>query len=49
MYSQFKTLSEAFAYATECQIATLEGLQSKKSTPKCELVRQRAIVDGMIR
>ena len=42
------TLEEAFAYYTECQLATAEGLEMKKSSPKGEVTRQRGIADEMV-
>jgi hypothetical protein len=41
-------LNEAFAYYTECQLATLEGAKIKKSTPKSEIRRHLAIARGMV-
>jgi len=41
-------LNEAFAYYTECQLATLEGCKIKKSTPKSEIRRQLSIARGML-
>lgn len=42
------TLEEAFAYYTECALATAEGLEMKKSTPKHEKRRARGIADNMV-
>ncbi|WP_137917168.1 hypothetical protein [Hydrogenophaga sp. 2FB] len=36
------------AWLTECQLATLESLQMRKSTPKSELRRQQSICDDAV-
>ena len=41
-------LAYNFAYFTECNLATLEGMKSKKSTPKYELIRQGGICEQMV-
>jgi hypothetical protein len=43
------TLETEYAYATECQLATLEGLKSRKSSAKSEIARQEAICSRMLR
>ena len=48
MESCYKYTLEKFAYYTECQLATLDGLKMRKSTSKCELKRQQDICDGMV-
>lgn len=42
-------LAIVLAWLTECQLATLEGLSSKKSTPKGELARQQGICEDAVR
>lgn len=42
-------LKQAFAYYTECQLATLEDLKARKRFPKCEIERHQSIADGMVR
>ena len=42
------TLEDEYAYATECQLATLEVLQMNKSTPKSTLAQQKRICDRMV-
>lgn len=44
-----RQLAVTLAWLTECQLATLEGLLTKKSTPKGELGRQRRICDDAVR
>ena len=41
-------LAVTLAWLTECQMATLEGLEGKKSTPKGELNRQREICERAV-
>lgn len=41
------TLEERFAHFTECQMATVEDLEHRKSFPKRELQRHRRIADAM--
>jgi hypothetical protein len=43
-----RTIQEAFAYYTECQLATVEKLRSVKKTAQSELRRQQNIADGMV-
>lgn len=43
------TLEEAFAYYTECALATAESLEMKKSAPKHEKRRARGIANNMVR
>jgi hypothetical protein len=38
----------AFAYYTECALATVEGLEMRARTPKHELKRAKSIADGMV-
>ena len=40
-----RQLSTVLAWLAECQLATLEGLQCRKSTSKSELARQTDICD----
>lgn len=42
-----QTISDAFAYYTDCQLATVEWLALKKSTPKGEYKRHIDIAQGM--
>jgi hypothetical protein len=44
----YPTIECAFAYYTECALATVEGLEMRKRTPKHELARARSIADGMV-
>ena len=44
----FQSAEQALAYYTECNLATLERLQSKSRTPKCDIERQQSICDGMV-
>ena len=44
-----RQLAVTLAWLTECQLATLEGLSSKKSTPKGELERHKRICDDAVR
>lgn len=44
----FRNIHEAFGYFTECNLATLERLQDRKSTPKSDLERQKGIADDMV-
>ena len=47
--SHFKpTLANEYAYATECQLATLSGLLGKKSSAKSEIKRQANICLRML-
>lgn len=41
-------LAIVLAWLTECQLATLEGLESVKRTAKWELSRQREICDRAV-
>jgi hypothetical protein len=41
-------LDEEFAFYTECQLATLEGLKMRKSSGKHEVMRQQDIADQMV-
>ena len=41
-------LRDSFLYYTECQLATVEGLEGRKSTTKLELKRHRLIANGMV-
>jgi hypothetical protein len=42
------TIEAAFAYYTECNLATLSGLLGKKSSGRLEKERQQSICDGMV-
>lgn len=42
-------LEDEYAWATECQLATLSGLCWKRSSPKCEITRQRNIAFHMLK
>lgn len=42
-------LATVLAWLAECQLATLEGLEGRKSTSKAELVRQSSICDMAVR
>ena len=42
------TIYNEYAYATECQLATLAGLCVAKRTPLCEITRQRNIAHRML-
>lgn len=44
-----RQIAVVLAWLTECQLATLESLMSRKSTPKGELERQRQICDTAVR
>lgn len=44
-----RQLAVTLAWLTECQLATLESLESKRSTPKGELERQKRICDDAVR
>ena len=44
----FNTTDEAFAYYTECALATVEALSMKRSTPKWEIDRAQVIAKGMV-
>jgi hypothetical protein len=41
------TLEEHFAYFTECQLATVEGLKMKKRSSKSEIRRHENIANKM--
>jgi len=43
-----RQLATVLAWLTECQLATLEGLEGLKSTSKSELARQREICDKAV-
>lgn len=43
-----RQLAVVLAWLTECQLATLESIASKRSTPKGELERQRLICDQAV-
>lgn len=45
---EFTSLHDAFAYFVECQLATVEGLKIKKSTPQYELRRHESIARSMV-
>jgi hypothetical protein len=47
-YTLYLDLQSEFAYATECELATLEGLNGKTRTPACELRRHEAICERMV-
>lgn len=47
--SSEKYLANEFAYATECNLATLEELQDLKSSSKSRIARQQGICDRMLR
>lgn len=42
-------LMQSFAYYTECQLATVEGLRGLKRPPKGELKRHESIAEKMVR
>lgn len=44
-----RQLAVVLAWLTECQLATLESLGMKKSTPKGDLERQKRICDDAVR
>jgi hypothetical protein len=44
----FTTLEEAFAFYTECALATAEGLEMRKTAAKHEKQRARGIADNMV-
>jgi hypothetical protein len=46
--SEFTSLAAAFAYHTECNLATLERLRSLKRSSKWERQRQQNICDSMV-
>lgn len=48
MEQEFKYLAERFYYYTECNLATLEQLESRKSSSNSDKVRQTAICGGMV-
>ncbi len=41
-------LLDSFLYYTECQLATVEQLEGRKSASKANLRRQRDIASGMV-
>lgn len=43
-----RQLATVLAWLTECQLATLEGLEAVKRTSKSELARQRDICDQAV-
>ena len=45
---QFASASEALAYYTECQLATVADLRTRKSFPKGELKRHENLATGMV-
>lgn len=48
MYVDATSLEEAFAYFTECQLATVEHLMCIKRTSKSELRRHQDIARDMV-
>jgi len=44
-----RQLAMVLAWLTECELATLEGISTRKSTPKHELARHEAICRDAIR
>lgn len=44
LYSNIKTLAEAFDYVLDCNLATAETLAMRKRPPKAELRRHLSIV-----
>lgn len=44
-----RQLAVSLAWLTECQLATLESLELRKSTSKSELARQRSICEDAVR
>jgi hypothetical protein len=40
---------QALCWATEVELATIEGLKSVKRTPKCELRRHQEISDSLLK
>lgn len=47
-YHQCGSTEDFFLYFLDCQLATVEGLERKKSTPKNALGRHRGIATKMI-
>lgn len=47
-YTLYLDLQSEFAYATECELATLEELESKTRTPACSLRRHKGICERMV-
>lgn len=48
MRSEYENAAQALAYFTECQLATVEGVQDRKRFPGYELARHRRIADSMV-
>ena len=46
--TELQWLSKKFNYYTECAMATQQGSEMRKSTPKSELVRFTDISNGMV-
>jgi len=46
--AEFTSIEAAFAYHTECNLATLERLRSLKRSSKWERQRQQNICDSMV-
>lgn len=49
MTPEFVSVGAAFAYFTECNLATLERLQTLARTSKWERQRQKNICDSMVK
>ncbi len=47
-YRSWPTAEQALAYYTECQLATVETLRSRKRVSQSELSRHQKIADGMV-
>jgi len=43
-----RSVDDAFLYYTDCELATLIDMAMKKSKPKNEYIRHKAIAKGMI-
>jgi len=41
-------LEDEYAWAAECNLATLSGLMGRKRSPKCEIDRQTSICHHMV-
>lgn len=44
----FATIQQAFAYYTECALATAEGLDTRKSSSQSQRRRAWSIAEGMV-
>lgn len=43
-----RQLARVLAWAAECNLATLERLQMRRSSAKCEIKRQQEICDDLV-